>query len=162
MDPDYVPSRMAGMGPFRVKEYVPGQKVVLERNPYYWKVDQSKNRLPYLDELVFLFVGNEDAQVIRFQAGETDIINRLGADNYALLSKDAASHDTQFFDLGPSLEYDFLVFNLNDIKKDTDNLAAKQAWFEDVKFRQAVSAAIDRDSIVKLVFAGTAPRCGGM
>jgi peptide/nickel transport system substrate-binding protein len=148
------PAEIAGMGPFRVKEYIPGQRIVLERNPYYWKADQSKNRLPYLDELVFLFVGNEDAQVIRFQAGETDIISRLSADNYALLSKDAASHGTEFFDLGPSLEYDFLVFNLNDLKKDTDNIAAKQAWFQDVKFRQAVSAAIDRDSIVKLVYAG--------
>jgi peptide/nickel transport system substrate-binding protein len=148
------PSEIAGMGPFRVKEYVPGQKIVLERNPYYWKADQSKNRLPYLDELVFLFVGNEDAQVIRFQAGETDIISRLSAENYSLLSKDAASHGTQFFDLGPSLEYDFLVFNLNDLKKDTDNIAAKQAWFQDLKFRQAVSAAVDRDSIVKLVYSG--------
>lgn len=148
------PAEIAGMGPFRLKEYVPGQKIVLERNPYYWKADQSKNRLPYLEQLVFLFVGNEDAQVIRFQAGETDVISRLGADNYAMLSKDAASHGTQFFDLGPSLEYDFLVFNLNDLKKDTDNIAAKQVWFQDVKFRQAVSAAIDRESIVKLVFAG--------
>jgi peptide/nickel transport system substrate-binding protein len=148
------PAEMAGMGPFRVKEYVAGQKIVLQRNPYYWKADQSKNRLPYLDELVFLFVGNEDAQVIRFQAGDTDIISRLGAENYALLSKDAASHGTEFFDLAPSLEYDFLVFNLNDLKKDTDNIAAKQVWFQDVKFRQAVSSAIDRESIVKLVYAG--------
>jgi peptide/nickel transport system substrate-binding protein len=148
------PAQIAGMGPFRLKEYVPGQKIVLERNPYYWKADQSKHRLPYLDELVFLFVGNEDAQVIRFQAGETDIISRLSAENYALLSKDAASRGNEFFDLGPSLEYDFLVFNLNDLKKDTDNIAAKQAWFQDLKFRQAVSSAIDRDSIVKLVYAG--------
>jgi len=148
------PAQIAGMGPFRVKEYVPGQKIVLERNPYYWKADQSKHRLPYLDELVFLFVGNEDAQVIRFQAGETDIISRLSAENYALLSKDAASRGTEFFDLGPSLEYDFLVFNLNDLKKDTDNIAGKQAWFQDLKFRQAVSSAIDRESIVKLVYAG--------
>jgi peptide/nickel transport system substrate-binding protein len=149
------PAAIAGMGPFRMKEYVPGQKIVLERNPYYWKADQSKNRLPYLDELVFLFVGNEDAQVIRFQASETDVISRLSAENYALLSKDAASHGTEFFDLGPSLEYDFLLFNLNDLKsKEPDNIAAKQAWFQDVRFRQAVSSAIDRDSIVKLVYAG--------
>jgi peptide/nickel transport system substrate-binding protein len=149
------PAEIAGMGPFRVKQYVPGQKIVLERNPYYWKVDQSKNRLPYLDELVFLFVGNEDAQVIRFQAGDTDIISRLSAENYLLLSKDAANHGTEFFDLGPSLEYDFLVLNLNDLKsKDSDNIAAKQVWFQDLKFRQAVSSAIDRDSIVKLVYAG--------
>jgi peptide/nickel transport system substrate-binding protein len=148
------PAEIAGMGPFRVKQYVPGQKIVLERNPYYWKADSSKNRLPYLDELAFLFVGNEDAQVIRFQAGETDIISRLSAENYALLSKDAANHGTEFFDLGPSLEYDFLVFNLNDLKKDTENIAAKQAWFREVKFRQAISSAIDRDSIVRLVYAG--------
>jgi peptide/nickel transport system substrate-binding protein len=148
------PAQIAGMGPFRLKEYVPGQKIVLERNPYYWKADQSKHRLPYLDELVFLFVGNEDAQVIRFQAGETDIISRLSAENYALLSKDAASRGNEFFDLGPSLEYDFLVFNLNDLKKDTDNIAPKQAWFQDLKFRQAVSSAIDRESIVRLVYAG--------
>lgn len=148
-------AEIAGMGPFRVKEYVPGQKIVLERNPYYWKADRNKNRLPYLDELVFLFVGNEDAQVIRFQAGETDIISRMSAENYALLSKDASSRGTQLFDLGPSLEYNFLVFNLNDLSsKKLPTVAAKQAWFQDLKFRQAISAAVDRDAIVKLVYAG--------
>jgi len=148
-------SEIAGLGPFRLKEYVAGQKIVLERNPFYWKVDQHQQRLPYLDELVFLFVGNEDAQVLRFQAGETDVVNRLGADNYALLSRESASHGTTLADLGPSLEYDFLVFNLNDLTgKNLDAIAAKQAWFQDVRFRQAISAAIDRESIVKLVFAG--------
>jgi len=149
------PAEIAGMGPFRVKQYVPGQKIVLERNPYYWKTDRNRNRLPYLDELVFLFVGNEDAQVIRFQAGETDIISRMSAENYALLSKEAANRGTELFDLGPSLEYNFLLFNLNDLSsKKLSSIAAKQAWFQDLKFRQAISAAIDRDAIVKLVYAG--------
>ena len=149
------PTELAGMGPFRVKAYVPGQKIVLERNPYYWKADRSKNRLPYLDELVFLFVGNEDAQVIRFQAVETDIVSRMSSENYLLLSKEAASRGTELFDLGPSLEYNFLVFNLNDLQsKNLPGIAAKQAWFQDLKFRQAISAAVDRDAIVKLVYAG--------
>jgi len=150
-------AEIAGMGPFRMKDYVPGQKIVLERNPYYWKADRSKNRLPYLDELVFLFVGNEDAQALRFQAGDTDIISRISAENYALLSKDSASRGTEFFDLGPSLEYNFLVFNLNDLSsKNLGKIAAKQAWFQDLKFRLAVSAAIDRAGIVKLVYGGRA------
>jgi peptide/nickel transport system substrate-binding protein len=149
------PAEIAGMGPFRLKEYVPGQKIVLERNPYFWKADRNKNRLPYLDELVFLFVGNEDAQVLRFQAGDTDMISRLSADNYELLSKEAASRALELFDLGPSLEYNFLVFNLNDLtSRKLDAIAAKQAWFNDLKFRQAVSSAIDRDGIVKLVYSG--------
>ena len=87
----------------------PGQRIVLERNPYFWKVDQNKNRLPYLDELVFLFVGNEDAQVMRFQAGDTDIMSRVNAENYALLSRDAQNRGYELFDLGPSLEYNFLA-----------------------------------------------------
>jgi peptide/nickel transport system substrate-binding protein len=81
-------SEVAGLGPFRLKQYVPGQRVVVERNPYYWKVDQKNQRLPYLDELVFLFVGTEDAQVMRFEAGETDIISRLSSENYNLLSRE--------------------------------------------------------------------------
>ncbi len=149
------PAEIAGMGPFRLKEYVPGQKIVLERNPYFWKADRNKNRLPYLDELVFLFVGNEDAQVLRFQAGDTDIISRLSAENYAVLSKDAPNRGIELFDLGPSLEYNFLVFNLNDLaSKNLGEISAKQSWFQDLKFRQAISFAIDRDGIVKLVYAG--------
>jgi peptide/nickel transport system substrate-binding protein len=149
------PGEIAGLGPFRLKEYVPGQKIVLERNPYFWKADRNKNRLPYLDELVFLFVGNEDAQVLRFQAGDTDIISRLSAENYAVLSKDASNRGIELFDLGPSLEYNFLVFNLNDLaSKNLGEIAARQAWFRNLKFRQAISSAIDREGIVKLVYAG--------
>jgi peptide/nickel transport system substrate-binding protein len=149
------PSEIAGLGPFRVKQYVPGQRIVLERNPYYWRADRSHNRLPYLDELTFLFVGNEDAQVMRFQAGETDILSRMSAESYALLSQQTSSRGTELFDLGPSLEYNFLVFNLNDLSsRKLAGIAAKQAWFQDLKFRQAISAAIDRDAIVKLVYAG--------
>jgi peptide/nickel transport system substrate-binding protein len=148
------PAEMAGMGPFRLKQYVPGQRIVLERNPYFWKIDQKKNRLPYLNELIFLFAGNEDAQVIRFQAGDTDIISRVNAENYALLSRDAQRH-YELFDLGPSLEYNFLLFNLNDVKGPTaSTLGPQLAWFSDLKFRQAVSSVIDREAIVKLVYAG--------
>ena len=147
------PSEIAGLGPFRVKQYVAGQRIVLERNPYYWKADRENHRLPYLDELVFLFVGSEDQQVMRFEAGETDMVSRLSAENYALLSKESSRNGWQLADLGPSLEYNFLVFNLNDIDaKKLGDVASKQAWFRDLKFRQAVSLSIDRDSIVKLVY----------
>jgi peptide/nickel transport system substrate-binding protein len=147
------PSEIAGLGPFRVKQYVAGQRIVLERNPYYWKVDRAGHRLPYIDELALVFVGGEDQQVMRFEAGDTELISRLSAENYNLLSKDAARNGWQLSDLGPSLEYNFLVFNLNDIDpKKLPDVAAKQAWFRELKFRQAVSLAIDRDSIVKLVY----------
>src|SRR5579862_800011 len=146
-------SEVAGLGPFRLKQYVPGQRVIVERNPYYWKVDQKNQRLPYLDELVFLFVGTEDAQVMRFEAGETDIVSRLSSENYNLLSREKSRSASQLADMGPSLEYNFLVFNLNDLGgKKLDAVATRQTWFRDLKFRRAISAAVDRQSIVRLVY----------
>jgi peptide/nickel transport system substrate-binding protein len=147
--------QVVGLGPFRLKEYVPGQRIVLERNPYYWKADQQNRRLPYLDELVFLVVGSEDAQVMRFEASETDVVNRLSAENYKLLARERTRTSSQLADMGPSLEYNFLVFNLNDVSgKKLDDVEKRQIWFRELKFRQAISAAVDRDSIVRLVYGG--------
>ncbi|HLZ49219.1 MAG TPA: ABC transporter substrate-binding protein [Candidatus Acidoferrum sp.] len=146
-------SEWAGLGPFRLKEYVAGQKLVLERNPYYWKTDSKGNRLPYLDELDFLFVPSADAQVLRFQSGETDIITRLGAENFSVLSRQQRGYTMA--DAGPGLEFNFLFFNLNDPSdKTSPEMARKLKWFRDVRFRQAVSATIDREAIVRLVYQG--------
>ncbi|MGB6430984.1 MAG: ABC transporter substrate-binding protein [Candidatus Acidiferrales bacterium] len=147
------PNQIAGLGPFRLKEYVPGQRVVLERNPYYWKTDGQGKRLPYLDEIAYLFVASEDAEVLRFQSGETDVLSRFSAQNYGLLDgkKDAGGY--RIYDLGPGLEYNFLFFNLNDPSSDQPaDIARKKIWFSDVRFRQAVSLAVDRDAMVRLVF----------
>jgi peptide/nickel transport system substrate-binding protein len=146
-------SQWAGAGPFRLKEYVPGQKLVLERNPYYWKSDTAGILLPYLDEIVFLFVPSTDAQVLRFESGETDMISRLGAENFSVLSRQ--QRDFTMVDAGPGLEYNFIFFNLNNLgEKASAELARKSNWFHEVKFRQAVSSAIDREAIVRLIYLG--------
>ncbi len=151
------PDQFAGLGPFRLKEYVPGQRVVLEKNPYYWKQDKTGDRLPYLSQVEFLFVSSEDAQVIRFEAGDTDVLSGFSAENFALLQKEEASKGYHVSDLGAGLEYNFLFFNLNDLSsKGKPEIAAKQAWFRDLRFRQAVSEAIDRNGIVRLVYNGRA------
>ena len=151
----------AGLGPFRLKEYVAGQRLVLERNPYYWKSDAQGGRLPYLDELVFLFVPNADAQVLKFQSGETDMISQVGAENFSVLSKQQRGYT--MVDAGPGLEYNFLFFNLNDAgDKISSETQRKQKWFREVKFRQAVSAAVDREAIVRLVYQGRGAALWGL
>jgi peptide/nickel transport system substrate-binding protein len=151
------PSEVAGLGPFRLKQYIPGQQVVLERNPYYWKVDSSRNRLPYLDEVAFLIIPTEDAEAIRFEAGDIDVISRIGADNYAALERDKHAGEYRLQDLGPGLEYNFLFFNLNDVDpQKLPEIGRKQEWFRHPEFRQAVSAAIDREAIVRLVYQSRA------
>jgi peptide/nickel transport system substrate-binding protein len=151
------PGEFAGLGPFRLKEYVAGQRVVLERNPYYWKADRAGNQLPYLNEVVFLFVPSEDAQVIRFQSADTDVLSRFSAENFALLQKQQGVKGYHLDDLGAGLEYNFLFFNMNDLSASAlPEIAQKQAWFQDLRFRQAVSVAIDREGIVRLVYSGRA------
>jgi peptide/nickel transport system substrate-binding protein len=151
------PQEMAGLGAFRLKESVPGQHIVLERNPYYWKTDSQGGRLPYLAGLMFVFVPNEDAQVIKFQSAETQVLERVNADNFSLLQKDARTKGLCMSDLGPGLEFLFVFFNMNhlDSTKSPDILA-KQEWFRDLRFRQAVSMAMDRPGMVRLVYGGRA------
>jgi peptide/nickel transport system substrate-binding protein len=156
------PSEIAGLGPFRLKEYVAGQRITFERNPYYWKVDQAGAQLPYLTEVVFLFAGTEDNQVLRFKAGESDIISRLGAHNFAALETDRERRGYDLFNAGASLEYSFLFFNLGDLPPGAaPQITAHQSFLRRKSFRQAVSAAIDRGAIARLVYLGKAVPLGG-
>ena len=143
------PASVVGLGPFRLKELVPGERLVLERNPYYWK-RADKQALPYLDQLVFLVVPSADAQWLRFTSGELDLMSGATAEQFGSLAPGRAAA----VDLGPGLEYNFLFFNESDGQ--TGALATRQTWFRQEKFRQAVSAAIDRQAIVKLVYRGRA------
>lgn len=142
------PAQIAGLGPFRLKEYAPGQRIVLERNPHYWKTDSAGARLPYLSELIFTIAPSEDMQVMRFQSGESDLIARITPKDYAVLARDAQRRGYTLIDAGPGLDYSFLIFNLND--------SAQQKPWARAGFRKAVSAAIDRQAIVRLTYQGYA------
>jgi peptide/nickel transport system substrate-binding protein len=148
---------IAGLGPFRFKQYSAGQQLVLERNPYYWKTETARNRLPYLDELVVVPVASEDVEVIRFQAGDIDVIDNINAENFSVLEKAQTAKHYHVQDLGPGMEYDFLFFNLNDLSsKQLPEISRKQEWFRKDEFRHAISAAIDREALVRLVYRGRA------
>ena len=134
-----------------------GEQVILERNPFYWKVDRAGTRLPYLDRLVFAIVPNADAQAVRFQSGEADVTTRLNAANFEVLLRDQPKRNYELADLGAGVDYTFLVFNLNDLTgKPLAETARRQAWFRQLAFRRAVSLAIDREGIVRLVYRGRA------
>jgi peptide/nickel transport system substrate-binding protein len=149
--------RVVGLGPFMLKEYVPGERLVLARNPYYWKTDVHSVRLPYLEEIVFVFTSGENAQVLRFLSGEADLIEGLSPENFLALKAEEARHAFRLYDLGPGLEYTFLVFNQNDLtSRNLFPIQRKQTWFHNGFFRQAISAAIDRDAIVRLAYRGMA------
>ncbi|MBL8219201.1 MAG: ABC transporter substrate-binding protein [Bryobacterales bacterium] len=147
------PESMAGLGPFRFREHKPGEWIRLERNPHYWKNDAKGRRLPYFDEILMRATGSEENQVIRFLAGELDVLGRLTARSFATLEQKGMG-DVQLVDAGSSLEYNVAFFNLN--ASAPAPVAAKQVWFSDKRFRQALSLAADREGMAKLVYGGRA------
>ena len=151
------PKQVVGLGPFRLKSFVPGQRVVLERNPFYWKADGAGQMLPYFHELIAEIVPNTEAETMRFLSGDTDIMSRMTGANFAALTREEQKRRFHVYDLGPGFEYTFLFFNLNAISSgSTLRLTQEQKWFEKVEFRQAVAEAVDRDAIVRLVYRGHA------
>jgi peptide/nickel transport system substrate-binding protein len=151
------PENIAGLGPFRLKAYTPGERIVLERNPYYWKADGAGRRLPYLDEIAFQILPNEHAQTIRFVSGGLDVISSLSGDNFLELKKQEDSAGFRVYDAGPGLEYNFLVFNLNDSASQAgEAVNLRRSWFREVDFRRAISLAVDRHALARLAYRGLA------
>lgn len=154
---DTAPDQIAGLGPFRLRAYVPGERVVLEKNPYYWKTDRDGRRLPYLDGLAFEILPNEGAQTIRFASGGLDVISPLSGDNFLELKKREQRDGFRVYDAGPGLEYNVLVFNMNDPGPQASAaVRGKRSCFHQAAFRRAVSRAIDRPAIARLAYRGLA------
>lgn len=148
------PDQIVGLGPFRLKEYVPGQRTVLVRNPHYWKRDPTGQPLPYLDEITALILPDRSTRLLKFQQGELDMLSPLTPEEVAALQPQVAANRIRVYDLGPSLISEVMWFNVNPRARSLSPL--KLAWFQDVRFRQAVSYAINRQALIDVVFAGKA------
>ena len=141
---------MAVLGPFYVADYSPGSYVLLRRNSNYWKKDKEGKALPYLDSIRLDIQGNHDIEILRFRRGEIHLINSLDADLFDRLQKEspAAAHDA-----GPSLDSEQLWFNQVPTAALPDY---KKVWFRSTEFRKAVSLAINRADLSRIVYAGHA------
>ena len=135
---------------FKLKEYVPAQRVVFERNPNYYEINKEKQKLPYLDRFIYLIVGDLNNEVLKFEAKELDVISLQGSKVARYKSLEAHS-DFKLYNLGPATGTMYLSMNLNNRKGKNGKFyvnPTKQKWFQDLNFRQAVDYAIDRKNMV--------------
>jgi peptide/nickel transport system substrate-binding protein len=154
------PAQLVCSGPFVLETFRAGERTVLGRNPYYWRADSTGTRLPYLERIVFLIVRDMDAQLLKFQAGETDVLDGVRSEDYALLVAGEAAGDYAVHNRGPSLGQLFVWFNLNPgtnpVTGDPLVDPVKQAWFRQDVFRRAMAHAIDKRGIIETVYLGLA------
>src|SRR5262245_24122261 len=153
------PSTVVGLGPFRIKEYVSGQRVVLERNPYFWKVDKLGQRLPYLDRMVYVIAKDFNTVQAKFQAGEIDVMPRVRPQDFALVKR-LENDDIKVEDIGIAYDTNWLAFNQNTGSDPNTHRPFVDPWklrlFREIKFRQAVSYAINREALANTVFSARA------
>jgi len=147
-------------GPFKLKRYMPGDRIILERNQYYWKQDDEKNSLPYLDQLYFVIIQSPDLTLLKFKSGEIDMYGMRGIDYPWLMRLSEKTDWFTIYDRGPSLSKLFIKFNQNngiDEKNQKPYLdPLKQKWFQNTAFRQAVAHAINKENIIDLLYNGLA------
>jgi peptide/nickel transport system substrate-binding protein len=141
---------IVGTGSYKIKEYRPGEWIILEKNPYYWKKDKEGKKLPYIDRIVFLIIPDPNMTILKFRTGEIDVLSVRGQDYYILKPLEKIKNFT-LYDVGPSLGSEFLSFNQN---VDAKIPEYKKNWFCDINFRKAIAHSIDRDSIIKNVYNG--------
>ncbi len=144
---DTDPKELVGMGPFLIKEYKQGDRIIFERNPNYWKVDKDGNKLPYLDKMVMLIVPDQDTQLLKFQSGELDHLIIRGED-YAVLEPEQKKKNFTIYKSGATFGSQFVTFCWS--HKDP----IKRKWFNNKHFRKAVAYAIDRQSYIENVLYG--------
>ncbi len=151
---DTAPSEIVGTGPYMLVRYDPGQRLVFQRNPRYWKRSAGGDQLPYIDKIIYLIVGNLDVALLKFVEGVTDSYGLRGMD-YPLLKPLEQERNFTVYDLGPATGSNFITFNQNSgVNPETGKPFVephKLAWFTNVNFRQAVAHAIDKEKMIEIV-----------
>jgi len=157
---DRKPQDIVSSGPFRLKEYKPAQYTMLERNPYFFEVDSNGQRLPYLDNVIYTVVPDMNAMNLNFLSGESDAIDFIHPNAYEQFKSAAAKGGFKLEEPGIGLETLYFWFNENtNINPQTGKPyvdPVKLKWFRNQKFRQACSYAINREAMIKSVYAGRA------
>ncbi|PWU01180.1 MAG: hypothetical protein C5B51_23470 [Terriglobia bacterium] len=139
----------AVLGPFRLAELKAGSYLQLTRNPNYWKTDGVR-RLPYLDAVRLKIQQNRELELLRFERGELDLLSGMDAEQFArIVSRGKA----WFRDAGPALEGEILWFNLNPSAPLPDY---EKRWFASRNFRRAISHAIRREDLCRVIYEGHA------
>ncbi len=132
-----------GTGPFRFVFWKDDHEMVLERNPRYWDIDESGNRLPYLDSLRFSFITDDKVQFQEFIAGNLEESFSIPNEMFPVL-----------FDMEtkrPRKTYPFVIQQRPAMLTWFVDFLCTRAPFDNVDVRRAFAYAIDRDKLVRYV-----------
>ena len=150
--PSTPPTEMAGLGPFVLRRYDPGQQLVFDRNPYHWRWAADR-ATPRVKHVVLDVVPDQDAESLALEAGTIDFTQgEIRPSDVGGLKRAIDRGRVTLTDLGVGLDGDLFWINLT-------AAAAKDPrhrWLQQPDFRRVVSHSIDRQAFVDTVYMGAA------
>lgn len=139
-----------GWGPYLLEEWVPGERIIAERNPHYFRAAEG---LPYFDRLVFRFVGQDaDRSLAALQAGLCDVVT---ADALSSVDLDRLA---ALESAGALRVYAGSVTTWEHLDYCIDPAAGYERpdYFQDARLRQAIAHCLDRQLLADEVYGGYA------
>jgi peptide/nickel transport system substrate-binding protein len=153
---DTDPQKVIGNGLYRMESYTPGQRVVLVRNPHFWRKDEQGNPQPYIERIILQIVSSSDSQLISFRSGDLDEIT-VEPEQFQLLKLEEERGNYTIYNGGPESGSRFIGFNLNKASNAAGRPFVdpmKSRWFNTLEFRQAVAHALDRERMRDTIYQG--------
>ncbi|MCC6803133.1 MAG: ABC transporter substrate-binding protein [Anaerolineae bacterium] len=154
LPPDDLP--LVTMGPWVITEYHTDELMIMRRNPYYWKVDENGNQLPYFDEIQYRKGPSGVGRDLCTIAGDCDHMNLENPSTFVQAMTSAQAADSTFNvtwgpeTLGYAIEFNYSL----DVGIESERDTAVRELFRDLRFRQALSYAADRDGIAQSIMRG--------
>ena len=127
-----------GSGPFMLDSWQKGEQITLAKNPYYWEKDAEGNALPYLDQVNVMILTDDNTRMLQLQSGEIDVALAVPYNQLAPLSQNPA------LIISATPLYGITNVSLNQSKPE----------FTDIKIRQAMNYAVDREAMVQTALFG--------
>ncbi|WP_245618372.1 ABC transporter substrate-binding protein [Deinococcus misasensis] len=148
------PKDLVISGPWKVERYALGERVVLTKNKFYgeWNKDSAGRAVPYITNLQYNIVPDQNAALAQYLAGNLDIYapsNRDQLSQIADAKKGGKLNVEVAANVGPLASVDMLYFNMN---KSSDPV--KQTWFRDKRFRQAMSMLVNKEAMIDQILGG--------
>ncbi len=147
---------MVTMGPWVITEYITDELMIMRRNPYYWKVDEAGNQLPYMDEIQYQKGTSGVGRDLCTIAGDCDHMNLENPSTFVEAMVQSQEPDAPYqVTWGPETLGYYVELNYSlELGIESERDTALRTLFRDERFRQALSYATDRDGIAQSIMRG--------
>ncbi|MCS7197555.1 MAG: ABC transporter substrate-binding protein [Candidatus Bipolaricaulota bacterium] len=142
--------QVAGTGPFMLKEWKRGERMILVKNPNYWEKDAAGRPLPYVDELEWRVIPDDAARMIELERGTVHIAVRVPPLDVPRLQRDP----NIVLDFTTSVRTIYIGMNVRERIPDKPDGAPNP--LADKRVRQALNYCVDKEAIVKTIMGGQA------